>query len=103
LPEASRERENMTDVERVALDRAVRKLAILGPELPFPHQSSVRGERSLRELRPRAGRSPRRALYRRIGTVFVIAAIGPEAGADASGFLRAVAGAVKRLREAHPL
>jgi len=57
---------------------AVDKLVALGPTLPFPHQSSVQGVADLRELRPRAGRSRWRAFYRRIGDVFVVAAVGPE-------------------------
>jgi hypothetical protein len=45
--------------------RAVDKLRELGPHLPFPHASAVRGNEGagLRELRPRAGRSPWRAIY----------------------------------------
>lgn len=79
------------------MDRAVDKLEAFGPRLPFPHQSDVRGSVDLRELRPRAGRSPWRALYRRTGDVFVIAAIGPEAQANPQGFRRAVRAAVTRL------
>lgn len=47
--------------------------------LGFHHTSAVQGFAGLRELRPRAGRSPWRAMYQRVGDVFVIAAIGPEA------------------------
>ena len=54
--------------------RAVEKLEAFGPQLGHPHTSAVRGAPRLRELRPRAGRSPWRALYRRVGDVFVIAA-----------------------------
>ncbi|MGH4010899.1 MAG: hypothetical protein ACRDTH_22530 [Pseudonocardiaceae bacterium] len=43
------------------------------------------------------GRSAWRALYRRVGEVFVIAAIGPEAQAGKRGFGRAVAAAQARL------
>lgn len=76
---------------------AVDKLAAEGPSLPFPHSSAVQGADRLRELRLRAGRSAWRGLYRRIGDVFVIAAIGPEALADKRGFGRAVAAAQARL------
>lgn len=54
----------------------------------------------LRELRPRVGHSPWRVLYRRVGDIFVIAAVGPEAEADPRGFARVAANAVKRLEEA---
>ena len=56
--------------EQAALDHAVEKLAALGPRLPYPHQSAVQGQRGLRELRPRGGRSPWRALYERRGGAF---------------------------------
>jgi hypothetical protein len=78
---------------------AVEKLRAAGPALPFPHQSGVQGAERLRELRPRAGRSRWRALYRRLGDVFVIAAVGPEAEADRRGFNRSVADAVGRLQD----
>jgi hypothetical protein len=77
---------------------AVEKLQALGPTLPFPHQSAVRGAGDLRELRPRAGRSRWRAFYRRIGDVFVIAAVGPEAEADRRGFEAATGSASTRLQ-----
>ncbi|MGA9314370.1 MAG: hypothetical protein WBV77_07060 [Solirubrobacteraceae bacterium] len=54
---------------------------------------------SLRELRPRAGRSVWRCIYERIGDVFVIGAVGPEAQKDKAGFDRAVSAAVGRLAE----
>jgi hypothetical protein len=44
--------------EQAALGHAVEKLTTLGPHLPYPHQSAVKGHRDLRELRPRGGRSP---------------------------------------------
>ena len=50
----------------------------------------MRGVESLRELRPRAGRSTWRALYRQAGQVFVVAAVGPEAQADPRGLDRAL-------------
>ncbi len=73
------------------------KLSAYGPRLGYPHTSAVRGARLLRELRPRAGRSPYRALYRRIGDTFVVAAVGPEAMTDPRGFDRAVRLALIRL------
>jgi hypothetical protein len=71
----------------------------LGDTLPFPHQSAVRGAEGLRELRPRAGRSPVRGLYQRIGDAFVLLAIGPEAEVDRQGFDQAVRVAKERLND----
>jgi hypothetical protein len=90
--------------ESKAIDNAVDKLASLGPMLPFPHSSKVMGDPggSLRELRPRAGRSPWRCIYERIGDVFVIGAVGPEAQKNKAGFERAVSAAKARLAEVDP-
>jgi hypothetical protein len=99
LEEAEQERLALTKVERVALIHAVEKLEAFGPQLGYPHTSAVRGFAGLRELRPRAGRSPWRALYRRVGGVFVIAAVGPEAQSDQRGFERAARNARARLAE----
>jgi hypothetical protein len=76
---------------------AIGKLEDGGDEMPFPHSSSVRGAVNLRELRPRAGRSPWRAFYRRVGDEVVIGAFGSEAQADPRGFARAVRAATERL------
>ena len=57
----------------------------------------MRGTQRLRELRPRVGRSPWRALHRQVGEAFVVAAIGPEAQSDPRGFDRAVRKALERL------
>lgn len=62
-------------------------------------KTSVRTAVSLRELRPRGGRSRWRAFYRQIGPAFVIAAIGPEADVDRRKFRKAVAEAERRLDE----
>lgn len=88
--------------ERVALDQATAKLEAFGPHLPFPHQSDVRGGGGLRELRLRAGRSAWRALYRRVGDVFVIAAVGPEAQTNPRGFERIVRFAIQRMEKIEP-
>jgi len=98
LPEAESERLVLPKVERNALIHAVEKLEAFGPQLGYPHTSAVQGFTGLRELRPRAGRSPWRALYRRVSDVFVLAAVGPEAQSDQRGFDRA-AQAVARLAE----
>jgi hypothetical protein len=98
-PEAEAERSELPAKERVAIAHAVEKLEIFGPALPFPHQSDVRGVEGLRELRPRAGRSPWRPLYCRIGDVFVVLAVGPEAQNDRRRFNKAVSEAKERLSE----
>jgi hypothetical protein len=49
---------------------------------------------------PRGGRSAWRAFYRRLGDVFVVAAVGSEAEADPRDFKRAVAAAEARMEEA---
>lgn len=98
-PEAEREFATMPPPEKVAMQSAVEKLKVLGDRLPFPHSSKVRGTASLRELRPRAGRSPWRAFYRRIENAMVIGAIGPEADSNRHGFARSVNNAVQRLDE----
>jgi hypothetical protein len=60
LPDAEEELEALPMTEEVALRTVMEKLEALGSRLPFPHQSAVRGA-SVRELRPRSGRSPWRA------------------------------------------
>jgi len=103
-PKARAEADAVPAQERNAVDNAVDKLASLGPRLPFPHSSKVMGDPggSLRELRPRAGRSPWRCIYQRIGDVFVIGAIAPEAQKNKAGFERAVSAAKSRLAEIEP-
>ena len=98
-PEAEREVATMSPPEKVAMQSAVEKLKVLGDRLPFPHSSKVRGGGRLRELRPRAGRSPWRAFYRRIENAMVIGAIGPEAESNRRGFTRSVKKAEQRLDE----
>jgi hypothetical protein len=99
LAEAERERAALSKPERAALINADAKLGAYGPLLGYPHTSAVRGAPALRELRPRAGRSAYRALYRQVGKVFVVAAVGPEAQSDPRGFDRAVRRALERLAE----
>jgi hypothetical protein len=97
LPEAEDERAALPKGERAALINADAKLGAYGPRLGFPHTSAVRSAVGLRELRPRAGRSAYRALYRQAGDVFVVAAVGPEAESDPRGFGRMVRRALERL------
>jgi len=99
VDEAADERLDLPPAERSALLHAVEKLEAFGPHLPFPHSSAVQGFAGLRDLRPRAGRSPWRALYARVGDVFVIAAIGPEAQVDRRRFTKAARAALARLAE----
>jgi hypothetical protein len=79
LDGAEGERNALVSREKAALINAEAKLAVFGPALPYPHSSAVRDADRLRELRPRGGRSPWRALYRQVGDDFVVAAVGPEA------------------------
>jgi hypothetical protein len=97
LPEARQERAALPKAERAALINADAKLGSFGPLLGYPHTNAVRGAGRLRELRPRAGRSAWRALYRQVGEVFVVAAVGREAQSDPRGFDRAVRRALDRL------
>jgi len=83
--------------ERVALLHAVEKLVALGPTLPYPHTSAVRGTTAVRELRPRSGHSAWRAPYTRLGDRFVILTIAPESRLDPPGFRAAVRRAEERL------
>jgi hypothetical protein len=95
-PDADEELQRLPPGEVVAIRHAIEKLEVAGERLPFPHQSKVKGA-DLRELRPRGGRSPWRALYRQVGDVLVVAAIGPEALVDPKGFQRAIREAERRL------
>lgn len=55
---------DLTAPEQAAVVNVVAKLEILGVALPFPHSSAVEGATEhIRELRPKAGRSPLRAFY----------------------------------------
>lgn len=99
LPEAEGERRRRPAVEKAALINADRKLQALGPQLPYPHSSAVKGADRLRELRPRGGRSPWRALYRQVGDVFVVAGVAPEAQVDSRKFDAACRAAECRLSQ----
>jgi hypothetical protein len=97
LDPADGEYQALLSREKTAMTHAMEKLEALGPLLSYPHSSDVRGVTGIRELRPRAGRSPWRAFYRRIGSEMVIGAVGPEAESNPSGFHRAVRDALQRL------
>ena len=81
------------------MENAIAKLELLGDLLGFPHSSAVKDADRLRVLRPRSGRSPWRAFYRRIEDLVVIGAIGPEASVDRGGVAAALRSAEDRLRE----
>jgi hypothetical protein len=105
-PEAASERDaSWPPEEKVAMQHAVEKLQATGPRLQHPHSSAVQGTagKGLRELRPRAGRSRWRPIYRRVTPdTFVILAVGPEAQVDRSGFDAAVDRAAKRFADMDP-
>ena len=102
-PAADTERAAVSDAaERTAIQHAREKLEVLGPRLGSPHSSAISGEdgSGLRELRPRAGRSRWRPIYRQINPgTFVILAIAPEALIDNRGFDQKVRNARRRLEE----
>ncbi len=88
--------------ERVAIRHVEEKLEAVGWKLGAPHSSAVRSEEGLglRELRPRAGRSRWRPLYRRVSIgAFVILAIAPEATVDGRGFDKGIRQAKRRFDE----
>jgi hypothetical protein len=102
-PAAAQERDaSWPPEEKVAMQHAVEKLIAAGPRLMHPHSSAVQGVtgKGFRELRPRAGRSRWRPIYRRAtADTFVILAVAPEAQIDSRGFDAAVARAVARFAE----
>ncbi len=68
----------------------------------FDPSLEVRGRRrgGLCELRPRAGRSRWRPIYRRVKpSTFVILAVAPEAQIDSRGFAAAVTRAAERFAQ----
>ena len=82
-----------------AVLNARRLLAECGFQLDYPHTSAVRGSGlGLRELRPRAGRSRYRVLYRRFGGALVLLSLAPEAQHQPRGFAQAIARAEERAR-----
>jgi len=63
---------------------AVLKLRELGERLGPPHMKPLQGVAAtgLRELRPKQGRSDWRAIYRRVGSTYVILALDRHANFD---------------------
>lgn len=76
VDDAAVEREALVPREKAALINAEAKLSALGPHLPYPHSSVVRAADRLRELRPRGGSSPWRALYRQIEASLQLVPLG---------------------------
>jgi len=105
-PAADAERAAISDgAERVAVQHAREKLEAIGGRLGAPHSSAIKGEEGsgLRELRPRAGRSRWRPIYRQVQAgIFVILAVAPEAQIDRRGFEAKVRSAQQRLQELEP-
>ena len=97
-PLAVEELKRLPAQEQAAMLSAIAKLEAIGPTLGFPHTSQVQ-DANLRELRPRAGRSPWRAFYRQFGQVLRIGAIGPEAAVRPRLFRAAVKRAAERLED----
>jgi hypothetical protein len=102
-PAADTERAAISDAaERAAIQHAREKLEAVGPQLGAPHSSAIKGEdgSGLRELRPRAGRSRWRPIYRRVGPgIFVVLAVAPEAEINKRGFDEKVRDARRRFEE----
>ena len=94
--DARKELDALPGEEFKVIANAIEKLKQLGDQLAYPHSSAVKGT-NIRELRPRAGRSPWRAFYRRVGQGIVAGAIGPEARHDPRGFQRAIQMAQQRI------
>jgi phage-related protein len=97
VPEAFNELQALPEKERRAIFSGINKLREIGDQLSYPHSSLVLRGTRLREVRPRAGRSPWRALYQRMNDRIMIAAICPEANHDPRGFARGIANATARL------
>lgn len=97
-PEAEDEAAGLVSKESVAIENAIEKLRSAGVKLDKRHSDHV-GD-GLWELRPRAGRSPWRAIYKRIGeTTFVILAVCPEYEENKKGFNKGLKDAAKRFAE----
>lgn len=99
LDDASAELGFLPPGEKAAVLKVAEMLEAAGDVLGYPHTSAARGKGStLRELRPRRGRSPVRALYRRIGDEFVIGAVA-RSHEDKRSYNAVLAEALWRLDE----
>ena len=90
----------MSSRELAAIRNVVSKLKVLGIGLAFPHCSALQGPGcdGFWELRPRAGRSPWRPIFRRTeARLFVVYAVGPDAAVNKKRFRRSIIDARKRF------
>ncbi len=69
--------------DKNAIFNAIDKLGQLGEHLVPPHMKPLQGGASLRELRPRQGRTDWRLIYARVGDAYVVLAIGRHDDFDA--------------------
>jgi hypothetical protein len=69
--------------EYQAIRTVADKLKNLGPRLVRPHSGNVQGYPDLRELRPRAGNSPWRVIYRRFGNLMIIGGVAHKSSFEA--------------------
>ena len=88
--------------EQRSVDAAIRLLEVLGPYLPFPHSSGVKGSRyrHMRELRIQHRGRPFRILYAFDPRRKAILPLGGDKGGDRRWYERFVPRA-DRLYEAH--
>lgn len=103
-PALARELEHLRDHdgrEYRAVAHAIRVLWTTGAQLGFPYTSAIRtsGNITLRELRPRRGRSRYRVLYAPRHPAPILLALAPEASHNPRGFQRSVGEAIDRLAE----
>ena len=103
-PEFQREWEELFRTEPREGNAVLHAIAILTVHegrIGFPHSSAVRSPNasSLRELRPRRGRSRFRVLYTHLGSRCTLLALAPEATVDQRRFSAAVARAQRRASE----
>ena len=87
--------------ETKAIEHAIIILQTMGPRVGFSHTSAVRTSSrvTLRELRPRRGRSRYRVLFAPHGDGSILLALAPEARHQPRAFRQAVVDACERLVE----
>lgn len=87
--------------ETKAIEHAIVVLQTMGPRVGFPHTSAVRtsNQVTLRELRPRRGRSRHRVLFATRRGQCILLALAPEANHRPRAFRQAVLDAYQRIME----